>query len=153
VASKSTWHPRWAATLNLMASWSEDTSSQYSALIIDKRNVLVSSGWNGIPRGIRLQPEYHLRPDKYQYFVHAEINCLLQSPIPVTGLSMYLIKPPCAGCAGPIIQAGISMIYYIKPHDQNSEKFRENSTGWRESIEVAQTMLNEAGIYMEQMSI
>ena len=148
------WHPRWAAMLNLTASWSEDTSSKYSALIVDGRNVLISMGYNGLPRGIRLHPSYHNRPDKYDYFVHAETNAIIQaSGRDIQGCTIYLIEPPCARCAGEIIQAGIKDIRYIREHDTTDPRWTEESTGWRAGIETANSILYEAGVYMEQMKL
>ena len=151
MASSTTWQRRWADMLRLTASWSEDVSSQYAALIVDPRNVLISLGYNGIPRGIKLREEYHLRPDKYDYFIHAEINCLLQTTSNITKCTLYLIRPPCAQCAGAIIQSGLKDIRYIEDHDINDPRFLEESTGWRESVSTAYSMLMEAGVYIEKV--
>lgn len=148
------WDNRWAKILVVMAEWSEDTSSKYSALIVDKKNRLISSGFNGIPRGIKLRPAHHLRPDKHHHFVHAEVNAILNAAavgVSVEGCVSYLIQPPCGQCAGAIINAGISMIKYLRPHNFTDPKYLEESTGWRASLQSAMEDLSEAGIPLVQI--
>lgn len=139
------WDTRWSKILAVVSEWSEDNSSKYGAVIVDKRQCLRSTGFNGIPRGIKLESVYHNRPDKYNYFIHAEINAILNSPLSVAGCTMYLLKPPCAQCAGAIINSGITVVKYLKYHDLSSIE-ELNIDNWRNSIETAQSMLVEASV-------
>ena len=154
--SAQKWDTRWTSLLPLIADWSEDPSSKYSALIIDPITQNIRSiGFNGLPRGIAFRAERHERPDKYNYFVHAEVNAIINAGGPggggILGTTMYLLKPPCAQCAGAIIQSGIVRIKYVTGHDVSSEKWRENATGWRASINDAVHMLTEARIELMQV--
>jgi dCMP deaminase len=142
----SNWDTRWSKILAVVAEWSEDTSSKYGAIIVDKRQCLRSTGFNGIPRGIKLEPHYHNRPDKYNYFVHAEVNSILNSPLSVAGCTMYLLKPPCAQCAGAIINSGITAVKYLKHHNLNEDFGKHMLDTWRASIEDAESMLHEASV-------
>jgi len=149
--SKTSWDTRWSMILAVVSEWSEDTSSKYGAVIVDKRQRLCSTGFNGIPQGIRLEPHYHNRPDKYNYFVHAEINAILNSHLPVTGCTIYLLKPPCAQCAGAIINSGITTVKYLKRHDTDELVSGQDPTNWRVSVEDAESMLHEADVRMTQI--
>lgn len=144
---KQNWDARWSKILAVVSEWSEDKSSKYGAVIIDKRQCLRSTGFNGIPRGIKLEEVYHNRPDKYNYFIHAEINAILNSPLSVAGCTMYLLKPPCAPCAGAIINSGITAVKYLRYHDLN-DIVTPDLNSWRNSIETAQAMLREANVKM-----
>jgi dCMP deaminase len=150
--SKRNWDTRWSKILAVVSEWSEDTSSKYAAVIVDGRQRLRSTGFNGIPEGIKLEPSYHNRPDKYNYFVHAEINAILNSPLSVAGCTMYILKSPCAQCAGAIINSGITTIKYLKHHDLNERQALEIDN-WRMSIEDAEAMIHEAGIRMVQVGV
>jgi dCMP deaminase len=143
----SQWDTRWSKILAVVANWSEDTSSKYGAVIVDKRQCLVSTGFNGLPRGIKPDPAYHARPDKYNYFIHAEVNAILNAHIPVVGCTMYLLKTPCAPCAGAIINSGITGVKYLKHHSEKDLHGDLHGT-WRMSIEDAQSMLSEASVKM-----
>jgi dCMP deaminase len=112
--SQTNWDNRWRGLLNIVAQWSEDPDSKYSAIIIDPiTQNLRGIGFNGVPRGITFNPERHARPDKYNYFVHAEVNAIINAGGLVSGTTIYLLKPPCAQCAGAIIQSGIIRIKYL----------------------------------------
>jgi len=148
----NTWDTRWSKILAVVSEWSEDTSSKYGAVIVDKRQRLLSTGFNGIPSGIRFESRYHNRPDKYNYFVHAEINAILNAPLSVTGCTMYLLKPPCAQCAGAIINSGVTAVKFLKFHELNDAHVL-NLDNWRMSIEDAQAMLAEASVKMIQVGM
>ncbi len=136
--------------LAVVSEWSEDTSSKYGAVIVDERQCIKSTGFNGLPRGIKLEPNYHCRPDKYNYFVHAEANAIFNAPLSVAGCTIYLLKPPCAQCAGAIINSGITTVKYLKHHSLN-EIENVDATNWRVSISDAQAMLLEAGVKLVHM--
>ncbi len=151
--SKRTWDTRWSKVLAVVSEWSEDTSSKYGAVIVDKRQRLVSTGFNGIPQGIKFEAHYHNRPDKYNYFIHAEVNAVLNSHIPVAGCTIYLLKPPCAQCAGVIINSGITQVKFLRQHDMSEIIEGQDPTNWRTSLEDAESMIHEAGIRMVQVGI
>jgi len=96
---------------------------------------------------------YHDRPDKYMYFIHAELNCILNAAAIGTSTEqcmMYLLSLPCAQCAGAIINAGIVQINYINntPPELNPEV----SGDWVASMYTATEMLNEALVVTRQVN-
>lgn len=133
------WTKRWMEMADLIASWSEDRSKKVSAIIVNDRNVLVSMGWNGFPRGISGEDEKkHERPAKYLWTEHAERNAIYNAVSVGTslrGCTMYLQWYPCADCARAIIQSGISRIVCIEP-DWNDER-------WGDSFKIVREMLTE----------
>ncbi len=137
-----TWDKRWMDLAQLVASWSKDKSRRTSAVIVDDRNVLVSIGWNGFPRGLDDDcTERHQRPAKYQWTEHAERNAIYNAAangFKCLGCRMYLPWYPCADCARAIIQSGISEIICVEP-DWNDPK-------WATDFETVNVMLDEAGI-------
>jgi len=118
------WDSRWMSMASLVATWSKDRSRQTGAVIVDERNVLVSIGWNGFPRGVDDDiDERHQRPIKYSWTEHAERNALYNACAnghPTKGCKLYLPWYPCADCARAIIQSGITEVICIEP-DWNDE--------------------------------
>ncbi len=149
--SKSSWDTRWSMILAVVAEWSEDTSSKYGAVIVDGRQRLLSTGFNGIPQGIKLEAKHHQRPDKHYYFIHAEVNAILNSSTPVVGCTMYVLKPPCAACAGIIINSGIKAVKFLRHHELDNKV--QDPTNWRVGIEDAHIMLGEAGVRLVQIGV
>lgn len=136
------WHTRWMDMARLIATWSKDRSRKCGAVIVDERNVLVSIGWNGFPRGVNDDvAARHDRPAKYKWTEHAERNAIYNAA--ANGHStrkciMYLPWYPCADCARAIIQANISCIVCCKP-DWNDHI-------WAADFAVVKEMLSEYGM-------
>lgn len=126
----------------LVASWSKDRSRTCGAVIVDDRNVLVSIGWNGFPRGVNDDVDArHGRPAKYKWTEHAERNAIYNAAAnghSTRGCTIYLPWYPCADCARAIIQSGIARIVCTEP-DWNDHI-------WAADFAVVREMLAEVGL-------
>lgn len=113
------WDMRWMGLAHHIAGWSKDLSRKLGAVIVDDRQVLVSIGWNGFPRGLNDDvASRHARPAKYIWTEHAERNAIANAAakgISTLGGTMYISWYPCADCARMIIQSGISRLVCIEP--------------------------------------
>lgn len=111
---KMTWHTRWLDMVDLVASWSKDTSTKIGVVIVDDREVLLSVGWNGIPRGVLDNlPERDERPAKYSFYEHGERNAIYNAAakgISLRGATLYTQFVPCCDCGRAVIQAGIKAV-------------------------------------------
>ena len=132
----------------IVATKSKDNSSKYGAVIMrpTTKNI-ISTGYNGIPRGIKYIDEYHNRPDKYLYFVHAEQNAIFNAAregVSLEGTTMYVLRPPCAECVRAIIQVGIVEIVFNEPHPPYDHNIDE--ANWRNSLDIANEMTIESPV-------
>ena len=93
-------------------SRSKDPSTKVGAIAIDDSFVIRSSGYNGLPRSLKDLPERYLRPIKYKYVQHAEMNVVSQAARTVLeGTTLILTSlNPCTTCTGLLIQAGVKRI-------------------------------------------
>ena len=99
----------------IVASWrSPDPNTQVGAAIVDPaKKTLVSTGYNGWPRGIGNdqlpwdKANENAYDNKYAYVVHAEKNAIVNAGKPVDGCVLYVTMFPCNECAKDLIQAGI----------------------------------------------
>jgi len=132
----------WAMGLaHHVATASKDPSTKVGAVIFDDKRRLISAGYNGLPRGVHDTSErLHDRPTKYRMTQHAERNALAFAAAPTNGATMFITHPPCASCAGGIIQAGIRHVCY--PADSVDAVLAR----WGEDLEAAEHMFNEAGV-------
>lgn len=134
------WDDRFMAIADLVAGWSKDPSTQVGCVIINDRRQIVSTGFNGFPRGVDDDPaRYADRPTKYLMILHAEQNAVLQAGGDVHGGTAYVTHPPCAQCAATLIQAGIARIVMREAEPGMVERFRD-------SFGAAELMLHEAGV-------
>lgn len=141
---------------NAVSNKSKDTSTKVGAVIIGTDNQVVSTGFNGFPRGVHddpprckaePMPARFTRPDKYLYTAHAEANAVFQAArhgIRLQGCTIFVSSlPPCNECAKAIIQAGLTEVYCYPPDTK-----APNYATWEHSYVVARTMLHEAGVQM-----
>jgi len=139
------WDNRWVELAHTVANWSKDRSTKVGAVIVDEREVLVSLGWNGFPRGIDDNvEERHERPIKYKWTEHAERNSLYNAAAngsSTLNCRIYTTLFPCSDCCRGIIQSGIKKVISPKP-DFDDER-------WGEDFKIALSMLREADIDVE----
>lgn len=137
------WNIRYAALAAHVAQWSKDPSTKIGAVVVGEYGQILSTGYNGFPRGIEDTEERLTdRETKYAHTVHAEMNCIYNASLTGTSLkgsTLYVYGlPVCASCCLGIIQAGIKHVYAVI-YDTVPEK-------WKESGELTKQLFDEAGI-------
>ena len=106
----------WIDIANRVAQESKDRSTKVGCVIVSDDGVILSTGWNGFPRGVNDQDEAkHERPAKYHWTEHAERNAIFNAAregIRLKGSTAYLNwEPyPCEACMRALHQAGIRRI-------------------------------------------
>lgn len=130
----------------LAAKRSKDPNSQVGACIVSEENIIISTGYNGLPKGCS-DDEYPWAREgatndtKYPYVVHAELNAILNAAgRSLAGSRIYVSLFPCNECAKAIIQSGIREIYYL------SDKYADTPT-----TKASKRMLDAAGVRYVQL--
>lgn len=131
----------------LLASMrSKDPNTQVGACIVSRDNIILSTGYNGFPKGCS-DDEYPWEREgadnetKYPYVVHAELNAILNSGgRSLRDARIYVALFPCNECAKAIIQSGISEIVYL------SDKYAET-----DGVKASKAMLASAGVKLRQL--
>ncbi len=136
------WDDRWFELCETIKGWSKDKHTKVSCVIINNRNVVVSLGWNGFPRGVddSVQERYE-RPLKYKWFEHAERNAIYNAAskgIALLGCIIYVPWYPCVECGRAIIQSGISTIVCEVPDFEHEI--------WGEDFKITNEMFSESSI-------
>ena len=106
---------------------SKDPNTQVGACVVNDENIIVSTGYNGMPKGCS-DDEYPWEREgdfqnntKYPFVVHAELNAILNSQgKSLMGATIYVALFPCNECAKAIIQSGIKEVVYL------SDKYAES---------------------------
>ena len=111
------WDEYFMGIAMLAAKRSKDPSTQVGACIVSPENIIISTGYNGMPKGCsddefpwdREGPE-----TKYPYVVHAELNAILNANgRDLQGSRVYVALFPCNECAKAIIQSGVREVIYL----------------------------------------
>ena len=90
-------------------------STKVGAVLSDPDGTVLLSAYNGLPRGVRDDPERRERPTKYLFASHAEANLTAfaaRKGIRTDGCTVYVTHMPCAACARTLIQAGVQRVIY-----------------------------------------
>jgi deoxycytidylate deaminase len=137
------WILRFFELAELVGQWSKDPRTKVGAVIYDHRNVIVSLGYNGFPRGVHDDRERYLdQESKYRMIVHAEANAILTAPMLVRSYTLLSTKAPCSECTKLIIQSGI--IEVVCPPWAHEGR-------WAEDGKYSRRMLAEAGVHLRLM--
>ncbi|XP_066901942.1 deoxycytidylate deaminase isoform X2 [Halyomorpha halys] len=114
------------ATAFLAAKRSKDPITQVGACIVNRKNIIVGVGYNGMPNGCNddtfpWQKSKDTLYTKHTYVCHAELNAVLnKNCTDLDGCTMYVGLFPCNECAKVIIQSGIKKVIYLS--DKHSYK-------------------------------
>ncbi len=140
-----TWDEYFMGVAMLAACRSKDPNTQVGACIVSPDNVIISTGYNGLPNGCS-DDEYPWDREgdetKYPFVVHAELNAILNSGgRRLDGARLYVALFPCNECAKAIIQSGIREIYYL------SDKYADTP-----SVRHSKRMLDSAGVRYQQLT-
>ena len=125
----------------LAADRSKDPSTQVGACIVGNDNRILSTGYNGFPKGCSddtfpWNRDASKGETKYNFVVHAELNAILNAGgRSLVGSRIFVSLFPCHECAKAIIQAGIKEVVFL------SDKY--NGT---ESDNASKRMLDAAGV-------
>lgn len=105
----------WFITLCfVIAQRSLDKDTKHGAILCNNEHQILGVGYNGFPRGGNDCSLPMSRPLKYEYMVHAESNCILNSQNLMIhrDSTMYITGMPCSGCMLQMIQVGVKNVVY-----------------------------------------
>ena len=111
------WDEYFMGIAMLAAKRSKDPSTQVGACIVSPDNIIISTGYNGMPKGCsddEFPWEREGAETKYPYVVHAELNAILNANgRDLRGSRLYVALFPCNECAKAIIQSGVKEVLYL----------------------------------------
>ena len=111
------WDEYFMGIAMLAARRSKDPNTQVGACIVSQDNIIISTGYNGMPKGCsddEFPWEREGAETKYPYVVHAELNAILNANgRDLRGSRLYVALFPCNECAKAIIQSGVKEVVYL----------------------------------------
>ena len=138
------WDEYFMGIAMLAARRSKDPNTQVGACIVSSDNIIISTGYNGMPKGCsddEFPWERTGAETKYPYVVHAELNAILNANgRDLRGSRIYVALFPCNECAKAIIQSGVKEVLYL------SDKYKESMTDL-----ASKRMLRAAGVKFTQL--
>ena len=141
------WDEYFMGIAMLAARRSKDPSTQVGACIVSDDNIIISTGYNGMPKGCSddifpWDRDGQQDETKYPYVVHAELNAILNANgRDLRGSRIFVALFPCNECAKAIIQSGIKEVLYL------SDKYKDTMLNL-----VSKRMLDAAGVKYTQLT-
>ena len=138
------WDEYFMGIAMLAARRSKDPSTQVGACIVSPDNIIISTGYNGMPKGCsddEFPWDREGAETKYPFVVHAELTAILNANgRDLRGSRLYVALFPCNECAKAIIQSGVKEVVYL------SDKY----AGTPGNI-ASKRMLDAAGVKYTQL--
>lgn len=138
-----TWDDYFMDLARLTAQRSKDPSTQVGAVLVDAEHRVISTGYNGFPRGVPDDADLlQIRETKLALTIHAEQNAILFAQRPLKGATCYVWPlPPCAQCAAKLIQAGVSRVVAPTPTAEHMDR-------WGKDLALAEWAFQQAEVEM-----
>ena len=118
--SRPSWVNTHMKTAYAYAERSHDAQTQHGCVIVDPNNRLLATGYNGVLAGIDDEFLPNIRPDKYSWVLHAELNAIFNCERRPEGGVVYVTGHPCLHCYLCMCQVGISEIVYDCRSERNA---------------------------------
>ena len=134
MSSEARWDAYFMKMAYHVASKSKDRSIKVGCVAVGDGNSVLSTGYNGFPRGVDDEnEEYHTRPAKYDWTEHAERNTVYNAArngIRLLYSTVYSTSLPCADCARAFVQSGVRRL--VIPNQK-----QDAMTGKQEGMEAS----------------
>ena len=118
------WDEYFMGVAKLAAHRSKDPSTQVGACIVSPDDIIISTGYNGMPKGCsddEFPWDREGAETKYPYVVHAELNAILNANgRDLRGSRVYVALFPRNECAKAIIQSGVKEVVYLSDKYANT---------------------------------
>ena len=138
------WDEYFMGVAKLAARRSKDPNTQVGACIVSQEDIIISTGYNGMPKGCSDDAFPWAREGedtKDPYVVHAELNAILNANgRDLRGSRLYVALFPCNECAKAIIQSGVKEVLYL------SDKYADTPV-----TKASKRMLDAAGVRYTQI--
>ena len=89
---------------------SPDPNTKHGCVLVDAGRRVLSTGYNGPVSGLPHDLIRFERPDKYDWFIHAEDNAVAFARCDLRGATAYITGTPCVACFRRLLQVGVRRI-------------------------------------------
>lgn len=99
-----------------VAKRSKDAQSQFGCVITSPDHHILSTGYNSFVRGLPDHLMPNLRPNKYPFMIHSEMNAIFNKKtdwFAYPSVIGYITGEPCITCLQALAQNNVRLIYYL----------------------------------------
>ena len=126
----------------VISSRSRDQETKHGTIIVDRNNLILGTGYNSFIKGMNDASLPTMRPNKYPYMIHSELNAVLNCkvlPREVNGGGKaYVTGRCCNHCLQSLIQSGVNEI--------NMANRRGTALEDEKTLEIFNRIVDDSGI-------
>jgi dCMP deaminase len=126
----------------VISSRSRDQETKHGTVIVDRNNLILGTGYNSFIKGMNDASLPTMRPNKYPYMIHSELNAVLNCkvlPREVNGGGKaYVTGRCCNHCLQSLIQSGVNEI--------NMANRRGTALEDEKTLEIFNRIVDDSGI-------
>ncbi|MFK7960218.1 MAG: cytidine/deoxycytidylate deaminase family protein [Phycisphaerales bacterium] len=111
-AERPDWDTYFLSIAEEVSRRSPDPNTRHGCVLIDADRRVVSTGYNGPVAGLPNEMVPLTRPEKYDWFIHAEDNAVAFARCDLRGSTAYVTGMPCAACFRRLLQVGVRRIVH-----------------------------------------
>lgn len=93
---------------------SHDAETKVGSILVKNSNgAIIATGFNGFARGVDDTKLPNIRPDKYKFIIHSEMNIIAncaRNGISMDDCTIYCTLTPCEQCMRMLFQVGITRV-------------------------------------------
>jgi dCMP deaminase len=144
----NSWKDRYLNLAKEISLWSKDPSTKVGCIAVGEFGQVLSQGYNGFPRNFPdTVSNYEDRTKKYNYIIHAEMNCIYHATYNGISLqnSTFFIYGlnVCHECAKGLCQVGVKHVI--------SKDIATNNVRWKDSCNLATEIFFQQGVKYERV--
>jgi dCMP deaminase len=98
----------------VVSARSRDQETKHGTIIVDRNNLILGTGYNSFIKGMNDASLPKIRPNKYPYMIHSELNAILNCKVlpreVFGGGKAYVTGRCCNHCLQSLIQSGVNEI-------------------------------------------
>lgn len=140
--NRNSWHTYFILQAYLVSTRSLDAQTKCGCVLV-KDKTIIGTGYNSFVGNIKDNVLPNVRPEKYPFMIHSELNAILncaQHGIACNESTAYITGPPCCSCLQYMYQAGISEIYFANNNHAHMCLNKEYETQFEILAHLMQTM-------------
>jgi dCMP deaminase len=126
----------------VVSARSRDQETKHGTIIVDRNNLILGTGYNSFIKGMNDASLPTMRPNKYPYMIHSELNAVLNCkvlPREVNGGGKaYVTGRCCNHCLQSLIQSGVNEI--------NMANRRGTALEDEKTLEIFNRIVDDSGI-------
>jgi dCMP deaminase len=125
--NRPNWNEYFMNIASVVSTRSEDPNTHVGCVIVDKKNRIVSTGYNNTPPGYPNDKMDWSKENKNKVVSHAEQSAIIFAQRDLSECSLYSTLQPCPECAKFICASGIKTVYYAQErYDKDSLELFKN---------------------------